>query len=280
MMLDLESVRLFVLTIEYGSLTRAAKAAGTVQPVVSQRIKALETMLGRKLLERTPRILRLTEAGSVFLERARPLLATHDAALALEDRPPISVAIGVSDHTLGTSFAMVLRRMRAGLAANAAISVRLGQSQAIQEMFETGAVDLAILRREARGKGGEVLGEDPLGWHAPKEWIRQKGPLPLVTLPPPCGVRAIALKALARAKIPWRDAFTGGSCLALVTAVRAGLGVAPLGRIVSTGLPECGEALGLPPLPASRIVLLARTSQPHLSAAARILAVSVRESLR
>ena len=41
-MLDLESVRLFVLALEFGNLTRAAEAAGTVQPAVSARLKALE----------------------------------------------------------------------------------------------------------------------------------------------------------------------------------------------------------------------------------------------
>lgn len=280
MMLDLESVRVFVLTVEYGSLTRAAEAAGTAQPVVSQRIKSLETTLGRRLLDRTPRFVRLTEAGTAFLERARLLLEAHDAALAAEDTPPMSVAIGVSDHTLGTSFEAVLRQMRAALPVYASISVRLGQSQEIRELFETGEVDLAILRSEVNAKDGEVLGVDPLRWRAAKGWIRQEGPLPLVTLPPPCGVRAIALRLLDRAEIPWREAFVGGSCLALVAAVRAGLGVAPLGQIVSRDLPECDAKLGLPPLPVSQIVLMARTSNPYLTVAARTLAASVRESLR
>lgn len=66
MMLDLESVRLFVLVVDLGSLTRAAEAAGTVQPVVSQRLKALEAALGRKVLERTPRFVRLTQDGAIF----------------------------------------------------------------------------------------------------------------------------------------------------------------------------------------------------------------------
>ena len=51
-MLDLASVRLFVLAAELGNLTRAAEAAGTVQPVVSARLKGLEAALGRKLLAR------------------------------------------------------------------------------------------------------------------------------------------------------------------------------------------------------------------------------------
>jgi DNA-binding transcriptional LysR family regulator len=279
MMLDLESVRLFVLVAEYGNLTRAAEAAGTVQPVVSQRLKSLEGAVGRKLLDRTPRFVRLTDAGTAFLERARRLLAAHDAAMALDDGEPPHVALGVSDHALGTSFDAVLRRVRTVLPPRAAIAVRLGQSQEVRDLFEGGAVDLAILRREGNGPDGEVLGEDPLEWRAPPGWTPPEGPIPLVTLPPPCGVRAVALKTLDRAGIPWREAFVGGSCLALVAAVRAGLGVAPLGRMAGDNLPDCGTVQSLPPLPSSQIVMLARTPNASLAAAARALAASVRDTL-
>src|SRR5579871_160645 len=112
MMLDLESVRLFVLSAQYGNMTRAAEAAGTVQPVVSQRIKALEHRLGRRLLDRTPRHVRLTDAGIAFLERAKALLAAHDAALSNEEGDAPSIAIGISDHVLGTSLHEVLRSLR------------------------------------------------------------------------------------------------------------------------------------------------------------------------
>lgn len=280
MMLDLESVRLFVLTAEYGNLTRAAEAAGTVQPVVSARLKALEATLGRKLLERTPRYVRLTDAGAQFLERARKLLAAHDLALAPENVEPPRITIGVSDHVLGTSFDAVLRQMRAALPPDAAFSVRLGQSSQIRDLFEAGDVDLGVLRREVGNPDGEVLGEDPLVWRASPDWRPRRGGVPLVLLPPPCGVRAVAVKTLDKAGISWREAFVGGSCLALVAAVRAGLGVAPLGRMIGAGLSELSDALDLPPLPSSQIILLARTPGPVEAAAARALAASVRETLR
>jgi DNA-binding transcriptional LysR family regulator len=280
MMLDLESVRLFVLAAEYGNLTRAAEAGGTVQPVVSQRIKALEGVIGRKLLDRSPRFVRLTDTGARFLERARQLLAAHDAALALENDEPLPIALGVSDHALGTSFDAVLRRLRTVLPPHASITVRLGQSREIRTLFENGDIELAVLRREGNSPEGEVLGEDPLEWRAPPDWTMPKGPIPLVTLPPPCGVRAVALKALDRAGLPWREAFVGGSCLALAAAVRAGLGVAPLGRLVSSNLPEATAVRDLPPLPSSQIVMLARTPGAALAAAARALAASVRDMLK
>lgn len=280
MMLDLESVRLFVLAAEYGNLTRAAEAAGTVQPVVSQRLKTLEAVLGHKLLDRSPRFVRLTDAGARFLERARALLSAHDAALSLDHERPPPVTLGVSDHALGTSFHAALRRLRTALPPRTPIAVRLGQSQEIRTLYEGGDIDLAIVRREADNAEGEVLGDDPLEWRAPPDWTMPDGPLPLVTLPPPCGVRAAALKVLDRAGLPWREAFVGGSCLALAAAVRAGLGIAPLGRIVGGTIAEATVVNDLPPLPASQIVMLARTPAPPQAAAARALAASVRDMLK
>jgi DNA-binding transcriptional LysR family regulator len=279
-MLDLESVRLFVLAVDYGNLTRAAEAAGTVQPVVSQRIKALETMLGHKLLDRSPRFVRLTEAGARFIDRARALMAAHAAAMALGDEQPLQITLGVSDHALGTSFDAVLRRVQSVLPPQTAITLRLGQSLEIRGLYERGDIDLAIVRRESASAEGEVLGEDALDWRAPAGWIRPDGPLPLITLPPPCGVRAVALKVLDRAGLPWREAFVGGSCLALTTALRAGLGVAPLGRLVAGSLPGLVSVRALPALPISQIVMLARTPSASHAAAARALAASVRDALK
>ena len=279
MMLDLESVRLFVLVTEFGNMTRAAEAAGTIQPVVSQRLKALENQLDRKLLERTPRFVRLTDAGAVFLPRARLLLEAHNAALSSEDGSTPLVALGISDHALGTSFDVALRRMRAALPTNARISVHLGQSQHIRNLYEAGTIDIAILRREGSGNDGEVLGEDPLAWCATDGFALPNRPVPLIVLPPPCGVRAVATKTLERAGLRWCESFVGGSCLALTTAVRAGLGIAPLGRSVRGDLPDLGPTLGLPPLPPSQIVLVARVHDSHLAAAAQALASSVRNSL-
>jgi DNA-binding transcriptional LysR family regulator len=280
MMLDLESVRLFVLTAEYGNLTRAAEAAGTVQPVVSQRIKRLEAAVGCKLLDRTPRLVRLTEAGSIFLQRARLLLDAHAAAFTLDRPDPFTIAIGISDHALGLAFSSVFRHLRAGLPAEASLSVRLGQSLEVRGLFERGEVDLAIIRRDGGGSDGEVLGEDPLEWRAPNGWQSSGGQVPVVTLPAPCGVRAVALKALDRAEMPWREAFVGGSCLAVVTAVQAGLGVAPLGRMIGSTLAGCDCVSTLPSLPTSQIVMLARSIDAHTNAAARTLAASVREILK
>ncbi|QND68870.1 LysR family transcriptional regulator [Mesorhizobium loti] len=280
-MLDLESVRLFVLVVDLGSLTRAAEAAGTVQPVVSQRLKALEAALGRKVLERTPRFVRLTQDGAIFLPRARDLLSAHDEATRFSDEPAFRFAIGLSDHALGLGAGQVLRKIRATLPLNASIEVRVGISQSVLQLFDDGEVDVAVLRRERGGVGGEVLGTDPLGWRAADGWTLSPGQsVPLALLGAPCGVRATAIKQLESAQISWRESFTGGSCAALLAGVQAGIGVAPMGRIASGGLPDIGPACGLPTMPASEIVLYARASSPKATPAIRGLAGAVQSSLK
>ncbi len=280
-MLDLQSVRLFVLAVELGNLTRAAEAAGTVQPVVSQRLKQLEAQLGRRLLERSPRFVRPTADGAAFLERARSLLAAHDSALAFTEGPEIRFSIGASEQALGVRLEEALRPVRGALPAGAAVEVRMGRSQDIRARFDEGEFDAAIIRREGGGSEGEVIGTDPLGWRASDGFSAPAGePVPLATLGEPCSVRAVAIRALDQAGRPWREAFVGGSCAVLLAGVQAGLGVAPLGRASAGGAPDLGPALGLPALPVSDIVLFARTRSPEISAAVRALAAGVRVAIR
>src|ERR1700748_3046125 len=79
--LDLEAVQAFVLTADFKSFTRAAEAMDTTQSAVSLKIKRLEDTLGRRLLERTPRLVRLSADGNAFLEPARNLVAAHHCAI-------------------------------------------------------------------------------------------------------------------------------------------------------------------------------------------------------
>lgn len=279
-MLDIVSVRLFILAVEFGNLTRAAEAAGTVQPVVTARIKQLEATVGRKLLERTPRFVRPTADGVAFLAKARALMAAHDDATRFDSKPVTRFAMGASDHALGTGLEHVIRHVRAALPLGSAIELRIGMSQHVRAAFDDGELEAVIVRREAGGAEGDVLGTDPLGWRSAGEDDIADGAIPLVTLGPPCGVRAAAIKRLDAGNRPWREAFVGGSCAALMAAVRAGLGVAPMGRVASGRMSDAGPRLGLPDLPPSEIVMFVRTGSPAASAAARALEGAVRSLLR
>lgn len=61
--LDIEAVQAFVLTSDLQSFTRAAEAMHTTQSAVSIKVRRLEEVLGKRLLERTPRSVRLSPDG-------------------------------------------------------------------------------------------------------------------------------------------------------------------------------------------------------------------------
>jgi DNA-binding transcriptional LysR family regulator len=70
----------FVRAAETGSFSRVAREFGVSQPSVSRMVASLEARLGVKLLLRTTRQISPTDAGAVFLERARQVLGDLDDA--------------------------------------------------------------------------------------------------------------------------------------------------------------------------------------------------------
>jgi len=91
----LQELAVFVRAAESGSFSRAARELGLSQPSVSRIIGELEARLGVKLLLRTTRRITMTDAGALFLDRAREILAeiedAEDAArrrFAARHHPP------------------------------------------------------------------------------------------------------------------------------------------------------------------------------------------------
>jgi DNA-binding transcriptional LysR family regulator len=78
--MDLKLLASFATVAELSSFTEAAARLHIVQPAISRQIQQLEQEVGTALLWRTKRSVRLTPAGSLFLLRARDLLARADAA--------------------------------------------------------------------------------------------------------------------------------------------------------------------------------------------------------
>ena len=76
----LAAMETFVLVVETGSFSAAARRLGVGQPAVSKTVSQLETRLGVKLLARSTRGLSPTEAGQGFFERAKRAIEEADEA--------------------------------------------------------------------------------------------------------------------------------------------------------------------------------------------------------
>ena len=276
--LDVEAVRAFVMVADLQSFTRAAEAIGTTQGAISVKLKRLEDRIGHRLIERTPRSVRLSAHGAGFLDGAREFVAAHERAVAGLNAPPRRFVLGIAAYVAGPEVPTLLARLHAH-DPQLTIEVQLDTSRKLLDLFDQGKLDAAIIHREDDRRGGETLARERFGWFAAQMFEHREGePLRLAALTPACGVRNVATRALDAAGIRWTEVFLGGGSSAVHSAVSAGLAIAALSyRIAPIGTYDIGERLGLPSLPSSEVVLHSSLTDPRSRAALRTLAAAFRE---
>ncbi|HEY2508923.1 MAG TPA: LysR family transcriptional regulator [Streptosporangiaceae bacterium] len=112
--LDLRLVRYFTVVAEFRHFGRAAAELLIAQPSLSRQVRRLEQQLGARLLDRTPHGTRLTDAGEVFLPKARSLLraAAQAAAATKAAAEPSKIVIGYTPGLIITPAVRQLRRQQ------------------------------------------------------------------------------------------------------------------------------------------------------------------------
>ncbi len=124
--LSLDDLRMIVAIVEGGSLTEAARRLGLSINAVSRRLAGLEAEAGLRLVQRTTRSQRITEAGERLYRRALGVLVQVDQAEAelAEERGepvgPVRVELSSAAITEG-----LLLRVRDLLVAHPRLQVQL-----------------------------------------------------------------------------------------------------------------------------------------------------------
>lgn len=99
---DLSDLAVFLAVAEEQSFTRGASRLGLSQATLSQTISNFEQRLGYKLLARTTRSVRTTEAGQRLLEKLQPAFADIDAEMRMlaetSDTPSGSIRLTTILH--------------------------------------------------------------------------------------------------------------------------------------------------------------------------------------
>src|SRR6516165_7571896 len=276
--LDLEAVQAFVLTADFKSFTRAAEAMDTTQSAVSLRIKRLEDSLGRRLLERTPRLVRLSSDGNAFLEAARNLVAAHHGAISSFGVEQRRLVVGIGHHIVGAELPMLLKRLNSA-ELSLVLEMRVATSREVLDEFDRGKIDAGIVfRHDDRRRDGETVLEETFGWMAAPDLEHRAGePLRIATQAEPCNVRSMAVDALKSAGILWTEVFVGGGIATTGAAVSAGLAVAALGRRVAPpGTIDVGARFDLPSLPTRDIVLHSNARDRQAKNSLKTLAAAIR----
>ena len=94
---NLADIAVFVQVVKANSFTAAARDLGLSRSVVSKYISRLEQNLGVRLLNRTTRRLRLTEAGVRFYEQSRSALGQLEDAEGEGDEIVVAFRLEATD---------------------------------------------------------------------------------------------------------------------------------------------------------------------------------------
>lgn len=276
--LDIGAVKAFALAADLKSFTRAAELLGTTQSAVSLKLRRLEEQLGHRLLERTPRQVRLSVQGLVFLAAARDLIAAHDRATLAFAAEPHRLAIGISHQLIGGELPVALRRIKER-DPHLIVEMRVAGTGELMEAYRRNELDAAlVLRADDRRKQGKAAFAETFSWYAAADWrLRAGEPLPLATQGESCRIRAVAVRALDRAGIAWREVFVGKGSAILGAAASAGMAVAVLPkRAAPSDAVDVGARLALPPIPAQDVMLYSALTDRRSREALRALATALR----
>ena len=157
---ELRHLRYFVAVAEELNFTRAAARLRTAQPSLSQQIRRLEKSVGVKLLDRSRRHVMLTDAGRIFLQQAKDILARVEHSRRLAKQAADGRAGELAVGTFPSADVRILPALRPLIAERLPdLRLILHSKYAIDSIagLQSGALDVAFVRGPLDVKGLEAL---------------------------------------------------------------------------------------------------------------------------
>ena len=161
---DIAELRAFCAAVDLGSLGRAARLLRVSQPALSKRLRTLEALAGARLLERSPRGVTPTPAGTRLYTEARRLLAQAEAVDALmaglsADDAPVRLAAShtIAEFVLPGPLVEFERRRERHLS----VELVIANSVVVRELVLEGRAEFGIAATETGASRESVLRELP-----------------------------------------------------------------------------------------------------------------------
>ena len=257
--MDIRHYRSFIALADEGSFTAAARKLHIVQSGLSVTIKEMEEELGVTLVQRTTRRVSLTDAGTLFLEYARPAVTMlSDGMEAVRAQSHVvrgRISLGIL-QSLGPyiNLPTVLGRFHAQY-PDVDFTVRSIDSPQAPELIREGSIDLCFHAITAKtlpaGVDAIPFIEDSLVAICTKEHplaqrkavkLEVMCKLPFVDLTPERALRVLVDRSCAAHGLSRKSMFEVSAVDTMLQFVAAGLGVS----IVPLALAKASEApLGL-----------------------------------
>jgi molybdate transport repressor ModE-like protein len=241
---DTTRMRLLVEIDRQGSLSAAARAIGIGQSSVSEHLRLLELAAGQRLVERSGRGSRLTDAGRILAGRAAQALAALGAG---EEELAALAGLQIGTIHLGASTAPGVYLLPDTLGCfraeypNVRVEVEVGATGEILERLLAGRVQLAIVGTPDAGERIELepFAEDEIVGVAKPGLLpvrrgavapRALADVMLLAREAGSSTQALADSELQAAAVEPAGTWELGSSEAVKRAARAGLGFAFLSR--------------------------------------------------
>jgi DNA-binding transcriptional LysR family regulator len=168
--LELRHLRAFVMLVDQGSMTSAARVLRVAQSTISEALAALERAMGTRVVTRKRGVhsVALTPAGEALLPYARAVLASLEdaqvavAAVARDVRTNVEIIANesISTYLLPRALGVVRERW-----PNTRFAVTVGMCPSITEGLATGQYDVGLMLQTARcgpASRSEEAGHVPL----------------------------------------------------------------------------------------------------------------------
>ena len=172
----LAAMEIFVRVIDAGSFSAAATQLGVGQPAVSKTVAQLEERLGVRLVVRSTRSLKLTDAGRSFYENAkRAIDGVNHAEQVARGAGGLSGTLRVS-ASVCFSRIHVMPRLPEFLAQHPGMDINIVANDRYVKLAEEG-VDLALRTGTLTDSSLNVrkIGQVPIRVMATREYWRARG---------------------------------------------------------------------------------------------------------
>lgn len=241
--MDTQFLQSFVLTVDAGSMSEAARRLDLTPAAVAQQIRTLERELGTPLLARAGRTVAPTEAGHRLAERSRGLLRefANLKAAVNEEVATGELRVGAINTALLSLLPDALARF-ARAHPQVHVTVQSGSSVELYEAVQRGELDAAICLHPQyappKTMAWALLRDEPLVVLAQARLSRREPHAllarePFIRYDRGVGGGKQADRYLRRAGIAPHERFELGSLAAIAMMVDRGLGVSLVPDIAS-----------------------------------------------
>ena len=251
-------IRLFIRVIETGSFSKASADLGITQPTATKHVASLEARLGARLFHRSTRGVTPTEVGSAYYEKcksiARELEEADSLAALMQSRVRgtlrVSTSVAFGRRVLTP---LVLRFMQ----RHPELAIDLSFDDRYVNLVEQG-IDVALRmgRLADSSLGSRTLGTNPWVLVAAPDYLARRG---TPTLPDDLPAHEALIYSTVQGDdrwplsgadgalhlVPVKGPLRSNNLSALLSAARAGLGLAALPWYVAHESVKTGAVLPL-----------------------------------